>query len=113
MPFRQNKKNIHRYVMLKSCHALTLNAYSVIVANESISCPQCEKFDLKTTQSMLGRVQVHKNAGKPKNVWDLKDFYEEQQLMFLKLCLSHLYHGPIRKNPQQKCHVKVAIIHTL
>ncbi len=23
--------------------------------------------------------QIHKNAGKPKNVWELKDFSEEQQ----------------------------------
>ncbi len=33
---------------------------SVIVANEFLSCPQCEKFDLKTIQSMLGRVQYIK-----------------------------------------------------
>ncbi len=23
--------------------------------------------------------EIHKNAGKPKNLWDLKDFSEEQQ----------------------------------
>jgi len=28
---------------------------------------------------MLGRVQIHKNAGKPNNLWHLKDFSEEQQ----------------------------------
>ncbi len=52
---------------------------SVIVANESLSCPRCEKMHLKIIQSSLERVQIHKNAGKPKNLWDLKDFSEEQQ----------------------------------
>ncbi len=51
----------------------------VIVAYESLSCPQCEKMDLKIIQSLLERVQIHKNAGKPKHLWDLKDFSEEQQ----------------------------------
>ncbi len=48
---------------------------------ESLSCPRCEKLDLKIIQSMLERVQlqIHKNAGKPKNLWELKDFSEEQQ----------------------------------
>ncbi len=32
---------------------------SVIDEHESISCPQCKKMDLKTIQSMLGRVQIH------------------------------------------------------
>ncbi len=36
-------------------------------------------MDLKIRQSLLGRVQIHKNAGKPKNLWELKDFSEEQQ----------------------------------
>ncbi len=35
---------------------------SVILANESLSCPRCEKMDLKTIQSMLERVQIHKNS---------------------------------------------------
>ncbi len=52
---------------------------SVIVANQSLSCPRCEKMDLKIIQSLLERVQIHKNAGKPKNLWELKDFSEEQQ----------------------------------
>ncbi len=52
---------------------------SVIDVYESLSCPQCEKMDMKTIQSMLGRVQIHKNAGKPNNLWELKDFSEEQQ----------------------------------
>ncbi len=52
---------------------------SVIVANESLSCPQCEKTDLKIKQSLLERVQIHKNAGKPKNLCELKDFSEEQK----------------------------------
>ncbi len=47
---------------------------SVIVAYESLSCPQCEKMDLKYT-----KMQLHKNAGKQNNLWDLKDFSEEQQ----------------------------------
>ncbi len=50
---------------------------SVIVANESLSCPRCEKMDF--IQSLLERVQIYKNAGKPKNVWRLNDFSEEQQ----------------------------------
>ncbi len=41
---------------------------SVIVAYESLSCPRCEKMDLKIIQSLLERVQIHKNAGKPKNL---------------------------------------------
>ncbi len=40
---------------------------SVIVANESLSCPQCAKMDLKITQSLLERVQIQTNAGKPKS----------------------------------------------
>ncbi len=47
---------------------------SVIAVFESLSCPQCEKMDLKIIQSLLERVQIHKNAGKPKNLWELKDF---------------------------------------
>ncbi len=45
----------------------------------SNSSPQCEKMDLKIIQSLLQRVQIHKNAGKPKNLWELNDFSEEQQ----------------------------------
>ncbi len=52
---------------------------SVIAVYESLSCPQCEKMHLKIIQSLLERVQIHKNAGKPQNLWDLKDFSEEQQ----------------------------------
>ncbi len=40
---------------------------SVIVVYESLSHPRCEKMDLKIIQSLLGRVQIHKNAGKPKH----------------------------------------------
>ncbi len=91
MIFRQNKKNVHIFLLFKSFHAPALNAcffllenqwvfeFSVIVAYESLSCPQCEKMDLKIIQSLLERVQIHKNAGKPKNLWELKDFSEEQQ----------------------------------
>ncbi len=39
-----------------------------------ISCPRCEKMDLKIIQSLLERVKIHRNAGKPKNLWYLKDF---------------------------------------
>ncbi len=42
-------------------------AMSVIAAYESLSCPQCEKMDLKIIQSLLERVQIHKNVGKPQN----------------------------------------------
>jgi len=35
---------------------------SVIVANESLGCPRCEKMDFKIIQSLLERVQIHKNA---------------------------------------------------
>ncbi len=43
---------------------------SVIAANESLICPWCKKMDLKIIQSLLERVQIHKNAGKPKNLCD-------------------------------------------
>ncbi len=52
---------------------------SAIVTFESLCYTQCEKMDLKIIQSLLERVQIHKNAGKPKNLWELKDFSEEQQ----------------------------------
>ncbi len=42
---------------------------SVIDEHVSLSCPQCKKMNLNTIQSMLGRVQIHKNAGKPKYLW--------------------------------------------
>ncbi len=54
---------------------------SVIVVYESLSYHQCENMDLKIIQSLLERVQIHKNAGKPKNLWELKDFSEEQQIV--------------------------------
>ncbi len=41
---------------------------SVIVTNESLGCPPCEKMDLKIIQSLLERIQIHKNAGNPKNL---------------------------------------------
>ncbi len=52
---------------------------SVIAANESLSRPRCEKMDLKIIQPMLERVQIHIYAGKPKNLWELNDFSEEQK----------------------------------
>ncbi len=51
---------------------------SVIVEYESLSCPRCEKMNLNIIQSLLERVQIHKNAGKPPKLWELKDFSEEQ-----------------------------------
>ncbi len=47
--------------------------------NSCISCPLCEKMHLKIIQSLLERVQLHKNAAKPNYLWDLRDFSEEQQ----------------------------------
>ncbi len=44
----------------------------------SVHLTWCEKMDLKIIQSLLERVQIHKHAGKPKNLWELKDFSEEQ-----------------------------------
>ncbi len=35
---------------------------SVIDENESLSSPRCEKMDLTIIQSLLERVQIHKNA---------------------------------------------------
>ncbi len=73
------KQHVHIFILFISFHPPSLNAWffrlehqwvfepSVIVAYESLSCPQCEKMDLKTIQSLLERVQMHKNAGKPKN----------------------------------------------
>ncbi len=52
---------------------------SVIGAYESLNRPRCEKMDLNIIQSLLERIQIHKNAGKPNNLWELKDFSEEQQ----------------------------------
>ncbi len=74
-----------------SFHAPALNAWflllehqrvfesSVIAAYESLSHPQCENMHLKIIQTLLEKVQIHKNAGKPKGLWDLKGFSEEQQ----------------------------------
>ncbi len=36
-------------------------------------------FIYPTKKSLLKRVQIHKNAGKPKHLCELKDFSEEQQ----------------------------------
>ncbi len=56
---------------------------SGIDAYESLGCPRCENMDLKIIQSLLERVQIHKNAGKPKNLWELKYFSDEQQTVEL------------------------------
>ncbi len=55
-------------------------ASSVIVVYESLSCHRCKKkMDLKIIQSLLERVQIHKNAGKLKNFWDLRIFLENSR----------------------------------
>ncbi len=51
---------------------------SVISAYESLSCPRCEKMDLKIIQPLLEMFKIHKNAGKTNNLCELKDFSEEQ-----------------------------------
>ncbi len=56
---------------------------SVIVAYVSLGCTPCEKIHLKIIQSLLDRVEIHKIAGKPNHLWDLKDFSEEQQTVEL------------------------------
>ncbi len=56
---------------------------SVIVSYESLSCPRCEKMDLKVIQSLLERVQLHKKCCKKNRLWDLKDISEEQQTVEL------------------------------
>ncbi len=33
-------------------------------------------MDLKIIQSLLEKVQIHNNAGKPNNLWEQKDFTE-------------------------------------
>ena len=50
----------------------------LIVVFECLNCPQFEKMYLKIIQSLLERVQICKDAGKLKNLQDLKDFSEEQ-----------------------------------
>ncbi len=56
----------------------------VIVAYGSLSCLPCEKMDLKIIQSLLERVSnMQKMLEKPKNLWDLEDFSEEQRAVIL------------------------------
>ena len=85
--FRQNKKNVHISILFKSFHPPALNAWffllehqwafepSVIVAYESLSCPQCEKMDLKIIQSLLERVQIHKKCWKTKEFVGPEGFF--------------------------------------
>ncbi len=51
--------------------------------SESLSCPQCEKMDLKIIQSLLERVHICRRCWKTKNVQELEDFSEEQQAVDL------------------------------
>ncbi len=39
-------------------------------------------MDLKIKQSLLERVQIYKNAAKPKNLWELKDFFLKNSRQF-------------------------------
>ncbi len=48
--------------------------------NSCIWVPPCEKMDLTIIQSLLERVKIHKNTGKPKSVQELGDFSEELSL---------------------------------
>ena len=52
----------------------------LIVVFESLSCPQCEKIDLKIIHSVTAvkGSNMQKNAGKLKNLQDLEIFSEEQ-----------------------------------
>ncbi len=45
----------------------------------SLSCPRCEKTNLKIIQSLLERFKYTK-CWKPNNFWDLNDFSEEGSL---------------------------------
>ncbi len=45
----------------------------------SVHLTWCKKMDLKIIQSLLERVQIHKNAEKPKNLWKLKDFFRRTE----------------------------------
>ncbi len=47
---------------------------------EGLICNHYRRF-IKIIQSLFERVQIHKNAGKPKNLWDLNNFSEEQQVV--------------------------------
>ncbi len=69
---------MHISILLKSFHTPALNAWffllehqwvfesSVIVANESLSCAQWEKMDLKNIQSLLEKVQICRRCWKTK-----------------------------------------------
>jgi len=50
----------------------------LLVVFESLSCPQCEKMDLKIIQGSNKGFKYAKNAGKLKNLQDLEIFSEEQ-----------------------------------
>jgi len=74
MIFQQKKKNLDNCILFKSFHPPALNALCfllehqwmfepfLIVVFESLSCPQCEKMDLKIIQSLLERVQICKKS---------------------------------------------------
>jgi hypothetical protein len=49
---------------------------------ESLSCPRCEKSDLKIIVT-VGKSSHAEDAGKSKNVQELEDFSEEQQAVEL------------------------------
>ncbi len=78
MIFKQNKKYTHLH-SVQNCSRPALNAWfvlledqrvfesSLIVTYESLSRPWCENLDLHIIQSLLERVQIHKNAVKLNN----------------------------------------------
>ncbi len=78
--------------MFKSFHPRALNASffllehqwafepSVIVAYKSLSCPQCEKMDLKIIV-IVGKGSNTQKCWKTKDVVGPEDFYEEQQVV--------------------------------
>ncbi len=61
----------------------------IIAVFESFSFPQSEKMDLKIISHCWTGAKYAEDAGKPKNLWDLEDFSEEQQAVLTALgCIS-------------------------
>ncbi len=91
--FRQIKK-LHISILFRSFHPPALNACffllehqwefetNVIVAYESLRCPQCEKMDLKIIQSLLERVQIHKKCWKTKEFVGPEGFFLKNSRQF-------------------------------
>ena len=87
-----NKKNLDLFILFKSFHPPALNASCfllkhqwmfepfLIVVFESLSCPQCEKMDLKIIQSLLERVQICKKCWKTEESAGPGDFFWRTEL---------------------------------